>query len=132
MVNTVVTTGGNIFMLGFISWRLSIFFFIMIPLQYYANKFYSKICKGFKESREAYRGKSRDLHEKFGAMQVIKTFCTEAFELENYCNAVKDKFDLYLKGEYFNSSFNCLSQILPNLATVLTLYYGGTLILNGE
>ncbi|MCH9754183.1 MAG: ABC transporter ATP-binding protein/permease [Alphaproteobacteria bacterium] len=111
---------------------LSLISFFVFPLAIIPiitmGKRMKKIAHQTQEELASYTGK---LDENFRNIKIIKSFCTEAFEVNAAKNALKKLLDCYNKAIKIESLSSPIMESLGGVAVAAVILYGGNKVLSG-
>lgn len=69
--------------------------------------------------------------EKFGGIQIIKSYCSEDLEIQKYAEYNQASFDVTKTRTMYQGIQMTCSQVLPSFGSMLVLLYAGIQLLNG-
>jgi ATP-binding cassette subfamily B multidrug efflux pump len=104
----------------------------MVPLIVMTSSFASRIEKLFFDVDTAVGEVSNRLQENVTGVQVVRAFVREEYEIERFDAANRDVFAKWVK------AINEWARIMPtavwlsSFATILILWFGGNMVMNGE
>ena len=105
LLKSIVTTVGNLVMLVWISWKLSIAILLMVPIYVIVSGYYTKKSKVLtREYRDIVAEMAAHIAEKFGGIAIIKAFCTEEAESQKYAQ-INNKSYSVIKSKVLLRSF---------------------------
>lgn len=130
--NTVVCIG-SFFLLFAISWKLTLYMVLVIPFFAAFSVFYGRYVKKFsKLYQEIIADGSIIAEEVFGNIRVVKSFSTEEQETAHFNSTMENAYSVGYKKALLESIFFSIILMLLNVAILVTLWYGGSLVLNSE
>ncbi len=113
-----------------ISWRLSLFAFIIVPI---ASLIIAWIGIKLKKQTVILQSKIADitsiLQETISGVKIVKAFGMEQFENIRFMNETKNYFKLVLKIVRTRNLSSPITEILSVIIGVVIIYYGGVLVL---
>jgi subfamily B ATP-binding cassette protein MsbA len=113
-----------------ISWRLSLFAFIIVPI---ASLIIAWIGTKLKKQTIILQTKMADitsiLQETISGVKIVKAFGMEQFENQRFMNETKNYFKLVLKIVRIRNLSSPITEILSVIIGVVIIYYGGILVL---
>ena len=119
--------------LVYTSWQLTLFTVLVLPLLIWAM---STIGRGLKAKSLAAQTKWSEtmaqLEETLGGMRIVKAFTAEQKMRNRFENVTDDYRRLTNKVSIRQASAHPVSEFLGTVLIVIVLWYGGTLILDGE
>ena len=113
-----------------ISWRLSLFAFILVPI---ASLIIAWIGTKLKKQTVILQSKIADitsiLQETISGVKIVKAFGMERFENNRFMNETKSYLKLVLKIVRTRNLSSPITEILSVIIGVVIIYYGGVLVL---
>ncbi len=113
-----------------ISWRLSLFAFIIVPI---ASLIIAWIGTKLKKQTIILQSKMADitsiLQETISGVKIVKAFGMEQFENQRFMNETKNYFKLVLRIVRIRNLSSPITEILSVIIGVVIIYYGGILVL---
>ncbi|CAL8468414.1 g7954 [Coccomyxa elongata] len=113
------------------SWRLSVITFIIIPAIILITKVYGAY---YRELAKAVQKELADANtvaeESLSSMTTVRAHAAEDSARAAYQACLKKFYTLQLKEALAYGSYMICTTFLPNAVNVVTLYYGGNLVLN--
>jgi ATP-binding cassette, subfamily B, multidrug efflux pump len=115
------------------NWKLAIVSLLMLPLLYRSVVIYSKKVRPmFQQIQEELSVLAAIVQENLAGAKVVKAFAREPHMIEKF-----DKQNDYLLREYLRAAkiqsyTNPLMDVIANVATVVVLWFGGYLVIQGE
>ncbi len=115
------------------SWKLSLLTLVILPLNIYLISIISrKLRKGSMRAQSRMADLTSTLQETISGVRVVKAFSMENFE-KNKFQAFNWKYlKEYLKMRRFAELASPTSETLGTLASVMILWYGGGLVIQGD
>lgn len=117
----------------FISWKLSMFVFILLPISGYIM---GKVGKSLKrqsvEAQNQWGGMMSQIEETLGGLRIIKAFNAEEKMIERFdktSNVFRNMSNRIARRQQLAHP---MSELLGTITIVLVLWYGGSLILEGS
>jgi len=115
------------------NWKLAIVSMLTLPLLYRSVQIYShKVRPLFQQIQEELSVLAAIAQENLAGMKVVKAFAREPYQIEKFEKQNTFLLDEYLKAARLQSFTNPLMDVIANIATVLVLWYGGYLVIQGE
>ncbi len=133
LVNTVVTViTVLVFMLN-VNWQLTLMVFIPLPiLSFIIYKVSDKINKRSNKVQEELSNLTSHAQESFASIRVIKAYAQEKF----FTKSLDEKGDVYkkenLKLATIESYFQPTMVLMIGLSIMITIWYGGYLVMQGK
>lgn len=113
-----------------ISWQLSLFAFIIVPI---ASLIIAWIGNKLKKQTRILQTKLADitsiLQETISGVKIVKAFGMEHFENQRFMNETKSYFKLVLKTVRIRNFSSPITEILSVIIGAVIIYYGGILVL---
>lgn len=113
-----------------ISWQLSLFAFIIVPI---ASLIIAWIGNKLKKQTIILQTKLADitsiLQETISGVKIVKAFGMEQFENQRFMNETKSYFKLVLKTVRIRNLSSPITEILSVIIGAVIIYYGGILVL---
>lgn len=113
-----------------ISWQLSLFAFIIVPI---ASLIIAWIGNKLKKQTIILQTKLADitsiLQETISGVKIVKAFSMEQFENQRFMNETKSYFKLVLKTVRIRNLSSPITEILSVIIGAVIIYYGGILVL---
>ncbi len=113
-----------------ISWQLSLFAFIIVPI---ASLIIAWIGNKLKKQTIILQTKLADitsiLQETISGVKIVKAFGMEHFENQRFMNETKSYFKLVLKTVRIRNLSSPITEILSVIIGAVIIYYGGILVL---
>jgi len=113
-----------------ISWQLSLFAFIIVPI---ASLIIAWIGNKLKKQTIILQTKLADitsiLQETISGVKIVKAFGMERFENQRFMNETKNYFRLVLKTVRIRNLSSPITEILSVIIGAVIIYYGGMLVL---
>jgi ATP-binding cassette subfamily B multidrug efflux pump len=104
----------------------------MVPLIVMTSSFASRIEKLFFDVDTAVGEVSNRLQENVTGVQVVRAFVREEYEIERFDTANRDVFAKWVKAINEWARIMPTSVWLSSFATILILWFGGNMAMNGE
>ena len=113
-----------------ISWQLSLFAFIIVPI---ASLIIAWIGTRLKKQTIILQTKLADitsiLQETISGVKIVKAFGMEKFENQRFMNETKNYFKIVLKTVRIRNLSSPITEILSVIIGAVIIYYGGILVL---
>jgi len=123
--------------LGFMfaaSWRLTTVTFVIVPATVVVSKVYGSYYRKLaKATQDTLAGANTVAEECLSSMTTVRSFAAEHFAERDYRENLGRYYAIQMKECAIYSVYAASSFVmLPSLATVATLWFGGWLVLNGQ
>ena len=128
-----VTLIAVIFILFKLDWRLSIVALSVYPI-YIANylvfiKRIATTSASVREQRETIYG---DLQEKLTAVQVVKSYARERYEVLQFTGETRNLLGLNVRATALSTGLWTLAEFIGGLGTAILIWYGGLQVMQGR
>ncbi|PKY90282.1 multidrug ABC transporter permease/ATP-binding protein [Falseniella ignava] len=124
----------TLFMMFFlVDWRLSLVSIIPIPLLYFLIRHVgSKLNYHSRKAQAAFSNLNNKVQESVTGVKVIKTFGEEELDIEDFNRLTQQVVDKNQKVYQYDATFMPVGRMIMGLATVISIFYGGFLVANGQ
>lgn len=117
----------------FISWKLSIFVFILLPISgYIMGKVGKSLKKQSVEAQSQWGGMMSQIEETLSGLRIIKAFNAEEKMIERFDKTSNIFRNMSNRIARRQQLAHPMSELLGTITIVLVLWYGGSLILEGS
>lgn len=131
-VDSVVMFLSTSIYLFFVNWQLALALVAVTPLLLFISKFYSKHArKMFVDMREKLSDMNTCAQEDIAGNRAVKAFAREEYEKGRFDERSAAFRDANLRINKLWLSFYPFIEILANTMTLITVFFGGLLIMNG-
>ncbi|HEY4682874.1 MAG TPA: ABC transporter ATP-binding protein [Candidatus Acidoferrales bacterium] len=131
--NTVVAFAAAIPLMLHLSWRLTLFLLIPIPLVSLAVRHFGRaIHDRFAEIQASLAAISARVQENLAGVRVVRAFCQEEAELESFQNLNREYIERNRRLIRVQSMFYPALMILIGVTYLMVLWYGGRQVLAGR
>jgi subfamily B ATP-binding cassette protein MsbA len=115
------------------SWKLSLIVFAILPLIIYATRVFQKAMKSaFEEVRTQISNLNSFVQERVTGMKIVQLFSREKTEYNNF-KAINEKHKKgWLKTIWYNSIFFPIPDLANSIAVGLIVWYGGLMAATNE
>lgn len=132
-MNTVFATALILPIMASISWRLTLFAFLAMPLVAVATQYFSKrIHDRFERVQEHFGLLSNRAQEALSGVRVIRAYVQEKAEIESFKRVNHEFVKRNLQLIRLSGFFHPILQFFIGLGFIAVLWYGGTLKIRGE
>ena len=133
LVRSLVQALGGLVMLFITSAKLTVFILVIIPpLGLLAARFGRKVKAISKRAQDALAASSGVAEEGISGVRTVKSFAQEKFENNRYDERLEISFGLSKEKIGVIASFTNLVSLVGLSAVVFIVWYGGTLVIQGE
>jgi len=109
----------------FISWKLSLIVFALLPILLYATRLFQKAMKvAFIEVRAQVSNLNSFVQERITGMKIVQLFNREAIEQEKFREINEKHQNAWLKTVWYNSIFFPIAEIVSSISVGLIVWYG--------
>ncbi|MBC8756517.1 ABC transporter ATP-binding protein [Kordia sp. YSTF-M3] len=114
------------------SWKLSLIVFAILPLIIYATRVFQKAMKSaFEDVRAQISNLNSFVQERVTGMKIVQLFSREKTEYKNF-EAINEKHKKgWLKTVWYNSIFFPIPELANAIAVGLVVWYGGLMAATG-
>lgn len=132
-VRSLVQALGGVVMLFLTSAKLTVFILVIIPpLGLLAARFGKKVKAISKRAQDALAASSGVAEEGISGVRTVKSFAQETFENNRYHDRLDVSFGLSKEKINVVARFTNLVSLVGLSAVVFIIWYGGTLVIQGE
>lgn len=133
LVRAAVQALGGFVMLFFTSAKLTIFILIIIPpLGFLGARFGRKVKAISKKAQDSLASSTGVAEEGIGGVRTVKAFAQENYEINRYSKRLLSSFQLSREKITEVAKFTNLVSLVGLSAIVFIVWYGGTLVIDGE
>lgn len=126
--------GGAVFIaMLFISWKLTLFALIPMPVMAILTNFYSKkLFKSFYKAQEAFSDLNDKTQESINGIKVTKSFGQENEEIESFIEQSEDLLQKNMVVARIDGLYDPTISFISGLCFILALGYGGYLVVHSD
>jgi len=122
LLTMLVVSGVMVYM----SWKLSLIVFAVLPLVMYASKLFQKYMKiAFEEVRNEVSNLNSFVQERLTGMKILQLFVREDIESRKFREINERHKKAWLKTIWYNSIFFPIAELSSSVAIGLVVWYGG-------
>lgn len=115
------------------NWKLAIASLVMLPLLLRTIALYNEAVRPlFRQVQEELAVLAAVVQENLAGAKVVKAFAREPDEIRKFTRQNDNLQREYVRAAEIQSFSNPLMDVIANLGTVVVLWFGGYLIINGE
>jgi len=115
------------------NWKLAIVSMLMLPFLFRTVMSYSQNVRPmFQQIQEELSVLAAIVQENLAGSRVVKAFAREPYQIEKFDKQNNFLLNEYLRAAKVQSYTNPLMDIVANIGTVIVLWYGGYLVIQGE
>lgn len=116
-----------------ISWRMTLFSVIPLPLLIiFTKKFEDKITKYYKQSQEAFDKMNDKVLENVSGVRVVRSYVREQHEMDQFHTLASDNYTKNMKFQRIIAFFPAISRLIPGVSFVIALLVGAHYISLGQ
>ena len=124
---------GGILYLFIVSWKLTLAVLAVVPAVAIAARFYGAYTRRLsKETRAAIAESTSVAEETLSAMRTVRSFANEPLQQSLFDVRIDHSFELGLRSAMASALFSGCTTATVAVAFVGILFYGGTLVIDGE
>ncbi len=124
---------GSIIILLYTSWKLTLVMLSIVPIVAVAATIYGrKLRRVSKDVQDSLAEATSVAEEGLGNIRTVRAFAREDFESKRYEKAVEESFQLAKYRAFLGGSFAGLLSFVGYAAICGVLWYGGTMVIDGE
>ncbi|MFW6347148.1 MAG: ABC transporter ATP-binding protein [Cyclonatronaceae bacterium] len=132
-ITQTITLIGSVVLMVYLNWRLSLVIFVTVPLIILAVKYFGGIIRKFsKEVQDRLADTTSVAEEALGAIQSVKAYAREPYEVERYHLKVEELFSTARKRVLYSNLFWSVVGVLFLSTMIAIFWYGGTEVLAGR
>lgn len=122
--------GANIIAMGMtISWRLTFFAVLPLPILLYLNtKIGDKIYTLYSDQQEALSNMNDEVLENINGVRVVRSYVLEKQSMDNFKKTTDEVFEKSLKTEIVTAIFMPMTKIFTTISYAIAIGYGSILI----
>ncbi|WP_127848533.1 ABC transporter ATP-binding protein [Lacticaseibacillus hulanensis] len=134
MFDSIITGGTTLIaMVTLIDWRLTIVAILPMPLlALMARMLGKRLHDSFTEAQAAFSRLNDKTQESVSGVKVIKTFGQEAEDAQDFDDIVDRNIKINKRVNFIDSLFDPTTSIIMGLTYVITIIYGGYLVLHNQ
>ncbi|KAJ1492713.1 efflux ABC transporter [Baffinella frigidus] len=115
------------------SWRLTLVMLSVVPVLAIGAVRYGKFVKEIsKKVQDALAEAAAEAEQNISNLRTVRSFCGEADARDKYAALLQESFLLAKNRAIAYGAFSGGGYIIGNFALVMVLFYGGTLVLDGD
>ncbi|CAH1233036.1 ABCB9 [Branchiostoma lanceolatum] len=127
---SLIRVVGTVIFMFKLSWRLSILIAILLPIIVVIVKVYGDYLKKVAvEIQTSFARANEVADETCGNIRTVRSFANEDSECERYSDRLEDTYKLFTRKAFLEGSLNTIEHLFGLALFVLTLYYGGHLVM---
>lgn len=116
-----------------IHWKLTLITVVVLPCYAVTHKMFAgKMRNNSRLVRRKTDEVMANLEECISGVRVVKSFVKERYESDNFGKKLSEHFELNMRQNVLGTMWNAIAAFVSGAGAALVLWYGGTLIANGE
>ncbi len=124
---------GSVILMVYLNWRLSLIIFITVPVITLAVRYFGQLIRKLsREVQDRLADTTAIAEEALGAIESVKSFAREPYEIDRYNNEVDTLFDTSRKKVLFSNLFWSSVGVVFMSTMIVIFWYGGTEVLAGR
>lgn len=128
-----ITITAITFMIRTANLKLTLLALIPLPfLSFIVLKFGTMLHNRYKNVQESFSDLTDNVQENFAGVRVVKSFVQENSEIEKFSKSNKHNFNMKLRLVRIMGLFFPLIQFISAISFLIVIWYGGTLVINGD
>lgn len=132
-ITQTITLVGSVILMVYLNWRLSLVIFVTVPLITLAVKYFGGIIRRFsKEVQDRLADTTSIAEEALGAIQSVKAYAREPYEVERYHAKVEELFGTARRRVLYSNLFWSVVGVMFMGTMIVIFWYGGTEVLAGR
>lgn len=121
------------FMIKTANLKLTLLALIPLPfLSFIVLKFGTMLHNRYKSVQESFSDLTDKVQENFAGVRVVKSFVQETSEIEKFKKSNEHNFNMKLRLVKIMGMFFPLIQFISAISFLIVIWYGGTLVINGN
>jgi ATP-binding cassette subfamily B protein len=127
---TVIAIGGTILLMNL---RLGIVALMIVPfLLFWTVWFSERVKQGSRHLASAESGLYTSVNEALGSIRAVKSFTTEALELERFENRARVSQEAYVRLATLSSAGGFVTEIIVGVGAAIVMFLGALSVLDGN
>lgn len=124
---------GSVVLMVYLNWRLSLIIFITVPVITLAVRYFGQLIRKLsREVQDRLADTTAIAEETLGAIESVKSFAREPYEIGRYNSGVDTLFDTSRKKVLFSNLFWSSVGVVFMSTMIVIFWYGGTEVLAGR
>ncbi|MDZ7756532.1 ABC transporter ATP-binding protein [Rhodohalobacter sp.] len=124
---------GSVILMVYLNWRLSLIIFITVPVITLAVRYFGQLIRKLsREVQDRLADTTAIAEETLGAIESVKSFAREPYEIGRYNSGVDTLFDTSRKKVLFSNLFWSSVGVVFMSTMIVIFWYGGTEVLAGR
>ena len=124
---------GAISILMWISWKLAVLMLAVVPIVAAAAGVYGRMLRNVSRQFQDALGQATAIaEERISGIRTVRSFAREPLEVGLYAGQIENAFLIAKKRAFYGASFSGIISFAGFSSIVAVLWYGGTLLVDGE
>lgn len=124
---------GSVVLMVYLNWRLSLIIFVTVPVITLAVRYFGQLIRKLsREVQDRLADTTAIAEETLGAIESVKSFAREPYEVGRYNTGVDTLFDTARKKVLFSNLFWSSVGVVFMSTMIVIFWYGGTEVLAGR
>jgi len=124
---------GSAGLMVYLNWRLSLIIFITVPVISLAVRYFGQLIRKLsRDVQDRLADTTSVAEEALGAIQSVKSFAREPFEIQRYNSAVNSVFSTARRKAIFSNLFWSSVSVVFMSTMIIIFWYGGREVLAGR
>lgn len=124
---------GSVVLMIYLNWRLSLIIFITVPVITLAVRYFGQLIRKLsRKVQDRLADTTAIAEEALGAIESVKSFARESYEISRYHSGVDTLFDTARKKVLFSNLFWSSVGVVFMSTLIAIFWYGGTEVLAGR
>jgi hypothetical protein len=133
LIRMTIQIIGSIGLLFFISWKLTLVMFAVMPVVIGSALFYGKKFKNLQKSYQDELANANSIaDESMSNIRTVRAFSLEKWAAESYASKIEKSYLLGAKLANLYGQFNGVTSFLGQCSVLLVVWFGGMLVINGD
>jgi ATP-binding cassette, subfamily B, bacterial MsbA len=132
-LQNLITFGGGLGLMIFLSPRLTLLTMVVVPGMLFAGIFFGRRIRGIStEVQDRLANATSVLEETVAGVRVVQSFAREPYEIKRFRQAIEEAFQTSMRRTRVRATFLPIISFLGFTAIILVLWYGGLLVVRGQ
>lgn len=124
---------GSVVLMLWLNWRMSLIIFVTVPVIAFAVKYFGVLIRKLsRQVQDRLADTTATAEEALSAIQSVKSFAREPFEIHRYNHEVEELFGTARKKVLYSNLFWSSVAMLFMSTLIIIFWYGGTEVLAGR
>ncbi|NBC66949.1 MAG: ATP-binding cassette domain-containing protein [Bacteroidetes bacterium] len=124
---------GSVGLMLWLNWRLSLIIFVTVPVIAFAVRYFGGLIRTLSRTvQDRLADTTAIAEEALSAIQAVKSFAREPFEIRRYNRKAEELFDTARKKALYSNLFWSSVAVLFMSTLIIIFWYGGTEVLAGR